>query len=163
MLDSNISYKLLLVTTLILLVSCSKTPDVRVTLCQDVTQLLLNSTEQLEWQEHKAIIKGYEDLEIQLQSTSAENNTVQASCFYPYEQDEIGAETFQEPTAAYATYPSKMLLQGKIVDKMLLSKTINQAMLQQGKEAIIKGKETIIKVKEDLKQASQKAMEKLNN
>lgn len=162
MLSSTISQRLLLATTLILLVSCAKTPDVRATLCQDVAQLLVNSTEQFEWQEHKAIIKGYEDLEIQVQSTSAENNTIQASCFYPYVQDEVGAETFQEPTAAYDTYPSKMLLQGKLVDKMLLSKTINTAMLQQGKDAVIKGKETIIKVKDDLKQASQKAMEKLN-
>lgn len=148
---------LLLVSTMIFLASCSKTPDVRLTLCQDLTQLLLNTPQGLQWQEHKSIIKGYEDLEMQIQFTTGEpGSTSSASCFYAYEQDEIGAETFQEPEAAYSTYPGKMILQGKEVDKMLLSKSINQVMLQQGKDAIHQAKE-------DLEQAGKKVMEKIQN
>lgn len=146
---------LLMVTTMIFLASCSKTPDVRLTLCQDLTQLLLNSPQGLQWQEHKSIIKGYEDMEMQVQFTTGEqSSTSSASCFYAYEQDDIGAETFQDPEAAYSTYPSKMILQGKDVDKMLLSQSINQVMLQQGKNVINQ-------VKEDLHQASKKAMERI--
>ena len=147
-------YILLIVTTL-LLGACSKTPDVRLTLCQDLTQLLLNSPQGLQWQEHKSIIKGYEDMEMLVQFTTGEqSSTSSASCFYAYEQDDIGAETFQEPEAAYSTYPGKMILQGKDVDKMLLSQSINQVMLQQGKNVINQ-------VKEDLQQASKKAMARI--
>lgn len=146
---------LLMVTTMIFLASCSKTPDVRLTLCQDLTQLLLNSPQGLQWQEHKSIIKGYEDMEMQVQFTTDEqSSTSSASCFYAYEQDDIGAETFQDPEAAYSTYPGKMILQGKDVDKMRLSQSINQVMLQQGKNVINQ-------VKEDLDQASKKAMERI--
>ena len=146
--------KLMLVGSQILLASCSKTPDVRLTLCQDLTQLLLNSSEAIEWQEHKAIIKGYEDLEMQIKFATKEQGIGQASCFYAYEQDDIGPETFQEPTSAYSTYPNKMILMGGNVDKILLSGTINQVMKQQGNKAINK-------VKEDLEQATKKVMEKI--
>ncbi|MCU7938347.1 MAG: hypothetical protein KZQ64_08775 [gamma proteobacterium symbiont of Bathyaustriella thionipta] len=143
------------IISLILSISCSKNPDVRLTFCQDLTQLLLKPSEELEWQEHQTIIKGYQDLEIQIQFTTAEQNSMaHASCFYAYEQDDIGAETFQNPEAAYSTYPGKMILMNKEVEKILLAKSINQVMLQQGKNVINK-------VKEDLDQASQKAMEKI--
>lgn len=163
MLNTIVTRNLLLISSLILLVSCSKTPDVRLTLCQDLTQLLLNSPEGLEWQEHQSIIKGYQDLEIQVPFTSSQqHSTAYASCFYPYEQDEIGAETFQNPEAAYSTYPDKMILNDKVIDKMLLSKSINQVMVQQGKNAINNGQKAINKVKEDLQQAGQKAMERIS-
>ena len=164
MLNSIVIRNLLLVSSLILLASCSKTPDVRLTLCQDLTQLLLNTPDDLEWQEHKTIIKGYQDLEIQVPFTyNEQSSTVYASCFYSYEQDEIGAETFQNPEAAYSSYPNKMILQGDVVDTVLLSKSINQVMLQQGKNVISNGHEVISKVKEDLEQAGQKAMERIQN
>ncbi|NOQ80327.1 MAG: hypothetical protein GQ546_13130 [Gammaproteobacteria bacterium] len=157
MLNTITVRSLILISSLILLASCAKTPDVRLTLCQDLTQLLLNSPEGLQWHEHKSIIKGYQDLEMQVQfSTGEQNSKAYASCFYSYEQDEIGAETFQDPEAAYSTYPSKMILKDKAVDKILLSKSINKVMLQQGKDIINK-------VKKDLEQASQKAMERIKD
>lgn len=155
MLNLHSARYLLLIVTTLLLSACSKTPDVRLTLCQDLTQLLLNSPQGLQWQEHKSIIKGYEDMEMLVQFTTGEqSSTSSASCFYAYEQDDIGAETFQEPEAAYSTYPGKMILQAKDVDKMLLSQSINQVMLQQGKNVINQ-------VKEDLQQASKKAMARI--
>ena len=148
---------LILFSSLIVLASCAKTPDVRLTLCQDLTQLLLNSPEGLQWQEHKAIIKAYQDLEMQLEfTTNEQSSTAYASCFYSYVQDEIGAETFQDPEAAYDTYPNKMVLKGEEVDKMLLSRSINSLMQQQGKTALNK-------VKTELEQASKKAIERIQN
>ncbi len=139
------SYRPLLFVFMILstaiLTSCSKGPDVRLTLCQDLSQLLLNgSKDNIEWTEHKAIIKGYQDLEMQIHFSLTRSNGVekklQASCFYPYEQDDIGAETFEMPTSAYSSYPVKMLLDGQKVDSKQLAQSINKVMLMQGKQAI---------------------------
>lgn len=147
---------LILFSSLIVLASCAKTPDVRLTLCQDLTQLLLNSPEDFQWQEHKAI-KAYQDLEMQLEfTTNEQSSTAYASCFYSYVQDEIGAETFQDPEAAYDTYPNKMVLMGEEVDKMLLSRSINSLMQQQGKTVLNK-------VKTELEQAGKKAIERIQN
>ncbi|MDX2504107.1 MAG: hypothetical protein QNL62_06485 [Gammaproteobacteria bacterium] len=141
-----------------LITSCAKTPDVRLTMCQDLTKLLLNSPDKLEWQEHKPIIKGLDDLEMQIQfaitDASGQTSNAQASCFYKYEQDEIGAETFNTPTSAYSTYPHKMILQGKEINKQLLANSVNKVMILQGNEAIYKAKEGVNK-------ASQKIAEKI--
>jgi len=157
MLNAAALRNLVFISSLIVLASCAKTPDVRLTLCQDLTQLLLNSPAGIQWQEHKAIIKGYQDLEMQIQfTTNEQSNTAYASCFYSYVQDEIGAETFQNPEAAYDTYPNKMILTGEVVDKMLLSRSINSVMQQQGKTALNK-------VKTELEQAGKKAIERIQN
>ena len=136
-------------SSLALLTSCTKTPDVRLTLCQDLTQLLVNSSTELQWEAHKSIIKGYQDLEIQIQFSTSKTDEVNeissASCFYAYEQDDIGAETFADPTAAYSTYPNKMILKGQPVAKNTLTLAVNQAMLQQGKRAVKQVKENIQK------------------
>ncbi len=123
------------------LVSCSKGPDPRLTLCQDLGQLLLDgSKDSIEWTGNNPVIKGYQDLEMRVYFTltdpQGEQKQLQASCFYPYEQDEIGAETFEMPTAAYSTYPSRMILDGQAIDKKLLAQSINKVMIMQGKQAI---------------------------
>jgi len=142
---------LLATSSLLLLASCTKTPDVRLTLCQDLTQLLVNSSTELQWESHTSIIKGYQDLEMQIQFSTSKidevNEVASASCFYAYEQDDIGAETFADPEAAYATYPKKMILKGQPVDKNTLSLAVNQAMLQQGTRAVKQVKENIEKTR----------------
>ncbi len=142
-------FRLISISSLILLASCTKTPDVRLTLCQDLAQLLLNSSTELQWESHKSVIKGYQDLEMQIQfstsNTDEINELSSASCFYAYEQDDIQAETFATPTAAYSTYPNKMILKGQPVDKNTLSLAVNRAMLQQGKRAVKQIKENINK------------------
>jgi len=140
------------VSSLIALSSCSESPDVRLTLCQDLSQLLLSPSEALQWKEHEPIIKGYEDMEMKVHFATADNSKQGvASCFYPYVQDDIGAETFQSPSSAYDTNPNKMILNGKVVDNILLSKTVNQAMLVQGKRAV-----------KNTKEAGQKMMDSIN-
>ena len=124
------------------IISCSKTPDVRLTMCQDLTMMFLNSPETLEWKDQKPVMKGLDDLEMQISYsiTQSDGQIVndKASCFYKYEQDEIGAETFNTPTAAYSAYPNKMIFKGKVVDKKELANSVNKVMLNQGARAIIK-------------------------
>ncbi len=133
---------------ILLTISCSKTPDVRLTLCQDMTELLLNSADNLEWKDHKAIIRGYNDLEMQVSYSLVNSDAPaanQASCFYTYiqNQDAVGAEEFNAPTSAFSTYPIKMILNGQFVDKKKLANLVNLAMVNQGKRAVVKVKETV--------------------
>jgi len=121
--------------------SCSKGPDPRLVLCQDLGRVLLDvGDDGIEWTGYTPVIKGYQDLEMRvsfsLRNKQGEQSQGVASCFYPYEQDEIGAETFEMPTAAYSTYPVKMVLNGKTVNKKLLAQSINKVMIMQGKQAI---------------------------
>ncbi len=121
--------------------SCSKGPDPRLVLCQDLGQMLLGVADNdIEWTGYKPVIKGYQDLEMRvsfsLRNEQGEQSQEVASCFYPYDQDEIEAETFEMPTAAYSTYPVKMVLNGETVDKKLLAQSINKVMIMQGKQAI---------------------------
>jgi len=131
--------------------ACTKTPDVRLSMCQDLAVLLLNSPEGFEWQEHTPIMKGLDDLEMlvsySIRQTNGQILHDKASCFYQYEQDEIGAETFNTPTSAYSSYPHKMIFKGTEVDQQQLIKMINEVMMHQGKKAIFKAKE---KVKEGI-------------
>lgn len=127
--------------------SCSKTPDVRLTMCQDLMVLFLNPTGSIEWQKHEPIMRGYNDLEMQVSySTVASNGKVEeASCFYAYIQNEdaMGSEEFNTPTVAYSTNPNKMIINGKTVKKMILANAVNEVMLKQGGKAIAKVKETM--------------------
>ncbi len=151
------------VSSLIVLSSCSESPDVRLTLCQDLTQLLLSPSEALQWKKHEPIIKGYEDMEMKIHFATADNSKQgTASCFYPYVQDDVGAETFQSPSSAYDTNPNKIILNGKVVDNKLLSQTVNQAMIMQGKQAIENAKEGIKEAGESAKEAGQKMMDSIN-
>lgn len=160
-------FPLFIVTAVISLstISCSKTPDVRLTLCQDLMVLFLNSPANREWQEHEPIIRGYKDLEMQVSYSSATPDgqiVDQASCFYTYtpDQDATGAEEFNTPTAAYSTYPNKMVINGKVVNKNELANAVNTVMLNQGKKAITKAKETVKEGIEIIDQEVKKQLEK---
>ncbi len=64
----NSSFRIILLTLLsiFLLSSCSKSPDVRLTLCQDLMVLFLNPSENVVWEEHEVLMRGYDDLEMKV-------------------------------------------------------------------------------------------------
>lgn len=138
------------------LLSCAKTADVRLVLCQDLTMNILNAPENLVWQETKTIMKGYEDLEILLSYThgTAEQQLIkhEASCFYAYVQDDIGIETFNTPTSAYSTYPSKMIIQNKQLMAKELAPMIEIIMTKQRKQALSQFKDNVEMVREKVQQ-----------
>jgi len=152
--------------SVVILSSCSKSPDVRLTLCQDLMILFLNPSENVTWQEHEALMRGYDDLEMKIAySTEGNSSSVQkASCFYQYvqNQDEMGAEEFNTPTVAYSTYPRKMQLNGKTVDKMKLANGVNSAMLKQGRQAIQHVKENVKEGVETINQEVKKQLDKID-
>ncbi len=157
---TNISFyrliKLSLLFTLITFsVSCSKTPDVRLTLCQDVTKILLGSST-IEWQQETVKMPGHNDLEMLVPFTiSGSTKSETAVCYYRYEAEEPEATSFNDPASAYSTYPHKMILKGKAVDQNTLSRAVNQAMAGQGKAAINKAKEGIKQAADSIKKELQ--------
>jgi hypothetical protein len=119
-----------------------RTPDVRLTLCQNLVQELSqvgseHVSKAIQWQSHQFIDRGYLDYEVQIQFNLMDSEGLgvqaQASCFYPYEQDDIGAETFQQPSSAYSSYPAKMIIRGQTVDKEHLTQAINKIIKARGK------------------------------
>ena len=135
-------------------VSCSKTPDVRLTLCQDVTKILLGNPAGLQWQEETIKMKGYNGMEVRVPFTT-NGSTESAVCYYDYTAEEPEATSFNDPASEYSTYPSKMLLKGNQIDQKTLSRTINQAMKLQGKEAVHKAKEGIKQATDKIKKELQ--------
>ncbi|MCU7835116.1 MAG: hypothetical protein KZQ83_07645 [gamma proteobacterium symbiont of Taylorina sp.] len=142
--SSWLIHRIVLILTLLLLIifitACTKTPDVRVTFCQDLTWILLGSPDKMQWHEHQPIIKGYDDLEMEVHFATIDNgatNNAQSSCFYRYEENGISdISSFQNPIAAYSTYPNKMSFKGQIVDKKLLNQTIQKLSSLQVQETI---------------------------
>ncbi|MCP3852693.1 MAG: hypothetical protein GY694_21070 [Gammaproteobacteria bacterium] len=164
----NSSFRIILLTLLsvFLLSSCSKSPDVRLTLCQDLMVLFLNPSENVVWEEHEALMRGYDDLEMKVAySTEGSRSTIhKASCFYQYvqNQDEMGAEEFNTPTVAYSTYPRKMQLNGKAVEKIELANGVNSVMLKQGRQAIQNVKENVKEGVETINQEVKKQLDKID-
>ncbi len=119
-----------------LLGACSgSTEDVRLTLCKDLTQEFLDSPGQLEWASEDVVIKGYEDLEVRLKYLSGDTEG-SFSCFYAYEAVEENATMVADPSAAFSTYPNRVMQNGQTLDHGLVAKKINAVMLKQGKQAI---------------------------
>ena len=122
-----------------------KTPDVRLKLCQDVVRIFFHSPTHLTWIKHDAIMRGYEDLEIVVTYTLSQANEEvlhkQATCFFAYDQYEIEADTFATPSAAYSSYPNKIIIDGEQLPKNTLTELVKQAMIDQGRDIINKAKE----------------------
>ena len=138
---------IMLLTSSLFTTSCSKTEDVRLVLCRDITMALLNSAEDFVLHEQNTIMNGYEDLEIKLVYSTLQTDGItldqQSSCFYAYVEDDIGMETFNTPTSAYATYPGKVIFNKQELMPNQLAPMIEQIMLKQGREVINKIKDNI--------------------
>lgn len=136
-------------------VSCSKTPDVRLTLCQDVTKILLGNPGDIQWNEETIKMNGYNGMEVHVPFDIG-GKTQSAVCYYNYEAEEPEATSFNDPASEYSTYPSKMVLKGKQIDQKTLAGTVNQAMKSQGIEAVHKAKEGIRQAADKIKKEIQK-------
>lgn len=139
--------------TILLLTACSgSTEDVQLTLCKQLAgDLVFNDYQKSDWLAEDMKFKGYEDLEV-IVRYKTEAGQGETRCYYTYDNTvEENAMTQANPATAYATYPSKVTQDGKVLQSMMWAKKINEIMLKQGKEAIKvpveKVRETIEKVK----------------
>jgi len=141
----------------LLLAACSgSTEDVQLTLCKQLAgDLVFGDYQKADWLAEDVKIKGYEDLEVivRYKTQSGEGET---RCYYVYDTIEENAMTQANPATAFATYPSKVTQDGKVLDSMMWAKKINEIMLKQGKEAI---KVPMEKVSETVEQVKMKLQE----
>ena len=134
----------------LLLVACSgSTEDVQLTLCKQLAgDLVFGDYQKSDWQAEDMKFSGYDDLEVivRYKTQSGEGET---RCYYAYDTIDENAMTQANPATAYATYPSKVTQDGKVLDSMMWAKKINEIMLKQGKEAI---KAPVKKVRDTIEQ-----------
>ncbi len=124
-----------------LLVGCSSPgEDVRVRLCKDLVAVQLGA-DQLQWSQVSTKTPGYQDAIVSLRWSRPEGNgstgsTGSATCAYPYTAVDDTAQQLAEPLSAYATSPSKVVINGETLSGTALANVIGQAMQRQGREMI---------------------------
>jgi len=140
--------------SVMILSACSgSTEDVQLTLCKQLAgDLVFNDYQKSDWLAEDMKFSGYEDLEVivRYKDESGEREG-EMRCYYAYDTHDENAMTQANPATAYATYPSKITQDGRVLDSMTWAKKINEIMLKEGKDAIKvpveKVRETIEKVK----------------
>ncbi len=114
--------------------------DVRLTLCKDMVTVELGT--EPTWQGSDVQIRGYEGAVVTVRFASGDGDG-RASCHYKYNAVEDTAITLANPIAAYATSPSKMVLNGRTLTGPSLARTVGRAMQKQGREFVDRARETL--------------------
>lgn len=109
--------------------------DVRITLCKDMVQTQLAGAQPINWTGVSAAARGYEHAEVRLRFTAGGKDG-EATCYYDYDAVDQTAITMSDPLAAYATSPSKMVLNGQTLSPSALAQAVKAAMLKQGRELV---------------------------
>lgn len=121
-----------------LLAGCSNPgEDVRVRLCKDLVAVQLG-TDQLQWSQVSTKTPGYQDATVSLRwsGVSGDDSTGSATCTYPYNAVDDTAQQLAQPLSAYATSPSKAVINGETLTGQALANAVGQAMQRQGRELI---------------------------
>lgn len=128
-----------LVTALLpiaLLVGCSNPgEDVRITLCKDLVRGQLGSGATPTWSQVTTQTPGYQDAVIQLGWTAPSGNGA-ARCYYPYNAVDDTAQQLADPLTAYATSPSKVIINGQTLSGSALARAVAEAMQYQGQQLL---------------------------
>lgn len=115
--------------------------DVRITLCKDMVHTQLAGAQPITWTAVSAEARGYEHAEVRLRFTAGGKDG-EAACYYDYDAREETAITVSDPLAAYATSPSKMVLNGQTLSRSALAQAVKAGMLKQGREFVDQVKKT---------------------
>jgi hypothetical protein len=104
--------------------------DVRVTLCKDMAAVELGAVPS--WQGSEIRIRGRQGAAVTVRFEGGQ----EATCDYKYDAVEDTALTLANPIEAYATSPSKMTINGRIITDAALARTIGRAMQKQGRDFV---------------------------
>jgi hypothetical protein len=114
--------------------------DVRLTLCKDMVTVEVGK--EPAWKESEVQTRGYEGAVVTVRFASLDGDG-RADCHYQYDAVDDTAEMLANPLAAYATSPSKMILNGRTLTGSSLARTVGRAMQKQGREFIDRARETL--------------------
>ena len=143
---------LIVASAVVLSVSCTgKTEDVRINLCREVTERLLDSMMPLTWKSQTTEIRRAGDAAIRLgfsvNKAGYENTLVTSACFFEHDLPEESALDHVNPLAAYSTVPYEMTIEGKQVPKEVLSRALTDEQLAPFREFFDSVKQEIEKLR----------------
>jgi hypothetical protein len=123
------------------LTGCSQsTEDVRIGMCRQVTERLLESMTPIEWKSVQAQPRQQGDAEVKLgfgiTKEGYEGRTITASCFYEHDMNEESALEHVNPLAAFATIPYAMEIQDKPVPEDIVRQAVTSEQLEPIKDFI---------------------------
>lgn len=114
--------------------------DVRVTLCKDMAAVELGATPV--WQGSEVATDGYQGATVTLRFSAADGDG-RAVCHYEYDAVEDTALILANPIEAYATSPSKMVLNGRPLTGPALAEAVKRAMQKQGRELVEQARDAL--------------------
>jgi len=114
--------------------------DVRLALCKDMTTVELGTVPS--WQGSEVQTRGYEGAVVTVRFATPEGDG-RAACHYKYDAGDDTALTLANPIEAYATSPSKMILNGRTLTGPELAQTVMRAMKMQGRDFLGRARETL--------------------
>lgn len=113
---------------------CTKTDDVRLVLCKEVTERLLDSMRPIEWQgnSHRIVRPEYAviHLDFFINKADWEGRTVTSECYFEYDTIEENVITHVDELSAYSTLPYRMTIQGKEVPKLIMQQAVSQEQIE---------------------------------
>ncbi len=134
-------------TTLVLLVGavafgalgCSgKTEDVRINLCREMTERMLDEMKPIVWKSQSTEFRNIGDAAIKLgfsvNKSGYENTIVTSTCYFENDVVEESALEHANPLAAFSTIPYMMTVQGKQVPKEIFSQLLRDEQLEPFRE-----------------------------
>lgn len=131
---------------LLFLSGCTKTDDVRLVLCKEVTDRLLASMRPIEWQgnSHRIARPEYAVIHLDFFVNKAdwEGKTVTSECFFEYDTVEENVITHVDELSAYSTLPYKVTIQDKEVPKLIMKQAVSAEQIEGLNEFMDKVVET---------------------
>lgn len=115
-----------------------KTEDVRINLCREMTERMLDEMKPITWKSQETEFRKVGDAAIRLgfhvNKSGYENTLVTTTCFFEHDLVEESAVDHVNPLAAYSTIPYMMTVQGKEVPKEIFSGLLRDEQLEPFKE-----------------------------
>lgn len=125
---------ILLTAAIVSTVGCSgKTEDVRIKLCRNVTERLLESMAPITWKSQEAGVRQEGDAAVRLSfyvtKEGYENRPVSSACFFNRNNLEASAVDHVDPLFAYATVPYAMTIESTPVPDDVLAGVVKDEQL----------------------------------
>lgn len=143
----------LLVLAATLTTGCSKkTEDVRIKLCREITENLLDSMTPLQWKSQTTEFRKQGDAAIRLgflvNKEGYDNRLVSSACFFDYNINEESALDHVDPLSAYKTIPYAMTVEHTPVPQALLNGIVRDEQLEPFREFVDRLKQEVGKLQQ---------------
>lgn len=145
------------VVAVLMLAGCSATgEDPRISLCSSIAADL-SGTDKAAWQHTGTTINRPEDAEITVSGTGRT-----ASCVYDYDAVEESALDHADELNAYATLPSKVTIEGRVLQGAPLRAAVTSAQKRVAENVKREAEEVVKKAEEGMQRAADEVRKTLD-